>query len=463
MWSVLNETLLMYKPILESDQLSSYRTIFGFDFDSTLVTQKSGKKFPIDGDDWKPLYDDDSEGNNVIKDKLQKAFNDEKIIVIFSNQSGVSKKKLTIEEVKKRFNNFLNYMSSTGIPIFIFIALAEDQYRKPSTAMWIETLKTLEEEIHSQTKNEMEQKISIRWDTGNSLYVGDAAGRKKCCFPVPNKRGKDFACSDRKFAYNIGINFQTPEEFFLNEEAPNLELWEWGGFDPSSLYYFKNNVSNQKRIDKQQKQLQRIIEEDANVNGKNAMRNIEISIESDVDESESEIIVQENEVQEIVLLIGPPSSGKSTFCASYFPNYTLVNMDTLKTKAKCLKATREAIAQGKSVIIDNTNPSKKSRAEYISIIKGKMKDQPKIDGSSHNITVRCVVMDVSKDLALHLNMLRVKMTQGKRKKNPTVAYNVYYKNYETPAKEEGIDEIITLPFKIKFKDELHRHLFFERT
>jgi len=461
MWSILNETLLMYKPNLDESQLSSYRTIYGFDFDSTLVTQKSGKKFPVDGDDWKPLYDDNDTGDNVIKEKLQQAFKDEKIIVIFSNQSGVSKKKLTVEEVKKRFENFLNYMSSTGIPIFISIALAEDQYRKPSTSMWIETLKTLEEEIHNKTKNDMEQKIAIRWDTDHSLYVGDAAGRKKSCFPVSSKRGNDFSCSDRKFAYNIGIDFKTPEEFFLNDKEPNAELWEWGGFDPSSLYYFKNNTANQKQIDKQQRQLQKIIEEDVNVNGKNLTRNIEISIESDIDESESEKIIQENDEQEIVLLVGPPSSGKSTFCSTYFPNYTQVNMDILKTKAKCLKATREAIKLGKSVIVDNTNPSKKARAEYISI-KNKFNEQIKIDGSK-NITIRCIILDVSKELALHLNMLRVKMTQGKRKKNPTVAYNVYYKNFDQPTVDEGIDEIVTISFKIKFKDELHRHLFFERT
>lgn len=467
MWNVLNETLLMYTPEIKNHKLLSYRTIYGFDFDSTLVTQKSGKKFPIDGDDWKPLYDDKEDGSNVIKDKLKEAFEDEKIIILFSNQSGVSKNKLKIDDVKKRFNNFLSYMSSTDIPIFIFIALSEDQYRKPSTSMWIEALRTLEDMIHNQTQNEMKQKMSIRWDTGNSLYVGDAAGRLKKCFPISSKRGKDFSCSDRKFAHNVGVNFKTPEEFFLNEEKPKDELWEWGGFDPHSLN-IPEQKSKTKMIEKQQKQLQKIIDEDENINN-TSTRNIEISIESDIDESDGEVMIKESEHQEIILLVGPPSSGKSTLSSRYFSNYTQVNMDTLKTKAKCIKAAKEAIKLGKSVIIDNTNPSKKSRADYISLVKNMQNNntnQLKITGHSdiaQNIKIRCVVLDVSKELALHLNMLRVKMSQGKRKKNPTVAYSVYYKNFETPTLEEGIDEIITLPFKIKFENELHRHLFFERT
>lgn len=51
--------------------------------------------------------------------------------------------------------------------------------------------------------------------------------------------------------------------------------------------------------------------------------------------------------------------GKSTFARKYFvpAGYVHVNQDTLKTKDKCLKVAREAVESGKSVVIDNTNPS----------------------------------------------------------------------------------------------------------
>jgi bifunctional polynucleotide phosphatase/kinase len=55
--------------------------------------------------------------------------------------------------------------------------------------------------------------------------VGDAAGRLagwKPGAPV------DFGCSDRKFALNVGIGFQTPEQFFLGAKEEPFSL----GFDP---------------------------------------------------------------------------------------------------------------------------------------------------------------------------------------------------------------------------------------
>jgi bifunctional polynucleotide phosphatase/kinase len=39
--------------------------------------------------------------------------------------------------------------------------------------------------------------------------------------------------------------------------------------------------------------------------------------------------------------------------------------DTCKTKEKCVKACKAALAQGKSVVIDNTNASTELRKLYI--------------------------------------------------------------------------------------------------
>ena len=62
---------------------------------------------------------------------------------------------------------------------------------------------------------------------------------------------------------------------------------------------------------------------------------------------------------ELVVMVGWPGSGKSTIAQRFMvpKGYVWVNQDTMKTPAKCLKAVEEALANGKSVVVDNTNPS----------------------------------------------------------------------------------------------------------
>ena len=56
-----------------------YPTIACFDLDYTLIKPKSGKKFPIDKNDWEWMYP------NVPK-KLKDYYEKKYTIVIFSNQ-----------------------------------------------------------------------------------------------------------------------------------------------------------------------------------------------------------------------------------------------------------------------------------------------------------------------------------------------------------------------------------------
>ena len=55
-----------------------------FDLDNTLTITKSGKKFPIDENDWKWMYPN-------IPNKLEELFFDNYAILIVSNQAGIAK------------------------------------------------------------------------------------------------------------------------------------------------------------------------------------------------------------------------------------------------------------------------------------------------------------------------------------------------------------------------------------
>ena len=137
-----------------------------FDYDWTLVSPKNGKTFPSNVDDWEWLYP-------TIPEKIKRYYDDDFMIVIFTNQS----KDWKIEQIRL-------VASSLNIPIFIVVATDKCDY-KPNPIL----LNVLIE--------------SNKINKDKSFFVGDALGRKS-----------DFSDSDKVFAENIGIPYYCPEEVF---------------------------------------------------------------------------------------------------------------------------------------------------------------------------------------------------------------------------------------------------------
>lgn len=147
-------------------------------------------------------------------------------------------------------------------------------------------------------------------DVANSVFVGDAGGR----LADGKASAKDFSCSDRNFAHNVGVAYKTPEEFFLDEPPRDFTR----EFDLAAHPYADTPGDEEK--------------------------------EGDEDE---DVLFEKTNEKDIVLFCGPPGAGKSTFFWTRLKplGYERVNQDALKTRAKCFKAAAEFLESGCSVVI----------------------------------------------------------------------------------------------------------------
>lgn len=68
-----------------------------------------------------------------------------------------------------------------------------------------------------------------------------------------------------------------------------------------------------------------------------------------------------------IIFIGIQASGKSTFYEMMFKDTpVLINLDTLKTRHREKALFEQCLSSGQAFVIDNTNPTAKDRARYIS-------------------------------------------------------------------------------------------------
>lgn len=339
----------------ENDEYISYtgpyesNKIAAFDLDSTLVMRT---KF---GHEWTPLKN--------VYDILNKLAKKNFVIVIFTNQSGMSTNKSYDSGVWR--SNFLKFSKNIECDVHIFAAKKHDRYRKPNIGMWSMFINT--KELHEK-----------------SFYCGDAS----CVV-------SDHSDSDRKFAMNIGINFYVPGEIFEGKEEPKYTL----GYDPFAFVNPREINLHLNKVDK----------------------------------------------PDMIIMIGYPASGKTTFCRNVLQSYEHINQDTLKTKQKCINVATKCISQKKNIVIDSLNSSVDKRQEYIRLAK--------------DYNVRCIIMETPIELAYHLNNVRY-MTGRCENKIPSIVYYSYRKNYEPPDHSEGIHEIIHVNPRIDFSDKEFKRQFY---
>ncbi|CBZ49814.1 hypothetical protein NCLIV_003010 [Neospora caninum Liverpool] len=210
-----------------------------FDLDGTLITTKSGKKFPQGATDWKLLHPPQ------ILQKLKQLVEEGYHLVVISNQLGVHKGHTTLASLTEKSDAL---QQALNVPLTVCLAVADDLFRKPRTAAAAFIFAHLLPRLHqmqccvgsSQCCATLgsdgawtfarERQLSLP----SVFFVGDAAGRSGVSSNAAGgerltsqrtrdekaKAPKDHSAADLKFALNVGVPFFTPEQFFLELDSP---------------------------------------------------------------------------------------------------------------------------------------------------------------------------------------------------------------------------------------------------
>ncbi|KAG2025692.1 hypothetical protein GB937_002412 [Aspergillus fischeri] len=424
-WRVVNNSLVIGKYTTSPGEQPARREkakVAAFDLDSTLVVTASGNTFPRDSSDWKWFSPNHVSFTAAIKLTATHRYH----VVIMSNQKRISLQK----DLKggradsKSLTNFkervTGVMRQIDIPISVYAATAADENRKPRTGMWKEFVEDYDLDVFGV-------------DLSASFYVGDAAGRPQ-----------DHSMVDRGFAMNVGIPFKTPEEFFLNEAAQDVQE----PFNPSS--YIKSEPAD----------------------------NVPAPF-------------TRQSPRELVIFCGSPGAGKSTFYWNHLEplGYERVNQDNLKTvrlvntlgehengtlklntnrdrnASKSPRNFSQPVPPSSSVgsirlqvsastqkhaadaMTDNTNADPNTRAEWVRVAK------------EFNVPIRCVYFTSSPELCKHNNAVRAAnraLNPESRAPLPGIAFGDFLKRFKEPTMEEGFSDIVRVDFRFQGDDEARR-------
>lgn len=117
----------------------------------------------------------------------------------------------------------------------------------------------------------------------------------------------------------------------------------------------------------------------------------------------------------MVVFVGMPGVGKTTFYQTHLNSYDWVNQDTLKTMKKCLSTLEASLKRGSNVCIDSTNPSLETRQNYYTL------------ANKYNYTITVIYFTGN---GYNRNQLR-------DNKVPDIVYHLYFKKLSPPTRAEG--------------------------
>jgi bifunctional polynucleotide phosphatase/kinase len=245
----------------------------------------------------------------------------------------------------------------------------------------------------------------------------------------PDGKKADHSDSDYGFAVNCRLGFYIPEQVFNETVVSKLALESAKEMHHSQLFsqgvfpLYKKHPSNH--------------------------------------EGTKEVAAVDFEQYTLIICVGSPGSGKSTYIRGMLSDskFTIISQDLLGTKSKCLAAAKKALADGGTVIVDNTNPKSLSRQEFINL-------------NSADSKTLCLYFSTRKEMCIHNNKFRLygphaselfKVLTGEEYEAqgywvPAVAIHSYWANLEVPSETEGMD-VVEIPFVPSFENEFQKKIW----
>jgi bifunctional polynucleotide phosphatase/kinase len=145
----------------------------------------------------------------------------------------------------------------------------------------------------------------------------------------------------RKFAMNLKVPFFTPEEYFLGDKPADYIL---GAFNPLDYISTPTIPSSDTTI---------------------SLDTPDTTIPPDTSDTSTVIvtmpipvapIIRPPEIPDVVLFVGSPASGKSTFFREHLApiGYERINQDTLKTRDRCVMEATALLEKNIPIAIGNS-------------------------------------------------------------------------------------------------------------
>lgn len=134
----------------------------------------------------------------------------------------------------------------------------------------------------------------------------------------------------------------------------------------------------------------------------------------------------------VIVLVGYPGCGKTTFAKHYYPDYIRLDGDSLKTPQKVVKALGTALdTSDKGIVVDATNMSLERRKPIIEECRKR-----------HRINVACVFFQTPMETCMQRSKQReeISMANGQEPKHiPRIAYHKLKSTHVIPLEVEGFD------------------------